>query len=199
MKNPANSNIYEANARNVLEAYAAFVEGTPESLLLAVCDGAPSASACEALASSAERLGFRRSIAWLRLSDKASGASAAAAPELEAAPASAIDPASAPEPAPAADPESAAAADHESAPEPAPALGADDVFAIVEGIDPIALVALDAASCRMLADAYRCDVPQDAHCRIFGRDAAAFRDFTAMLTDEDAKQRAWAILKRLQS
>lgn len=191
MKNPANSNIYEANARNVLEAYAAFVEGTPESLLLAVCEGTPSASTCEALASSAERLGFRRSIAWLRLSDKASGASAAAAPELEAAAASAIDPASAPEPAPAAD--------HESAPEPAPALGADDVFAIVEGIDPIALVALDAASCRMLADAYRCDVPQDAHCRIFGRDAAAFRDFTAMLTDEDAKQRAWAILKRLQS
>lgn len=154
MKNPANSNIYEANARNVLEAYAAFVEGTPESLLLAVCDDAPSASACEALASSAERLGFRRSIAWLSLRPGTADA---------------------------------------------PALSTDDVFTIVEGIDPIALVALDAASCRMLADAYRCDVPQDAHCRIFGRDAAAFRDFTAMLTDEDAKQRAWAILKRLQS
>lgn len=152
MKNPANSNIYEANARSVLEAYAGFVEGAPESLLLAVSGAMPTDDAREALASSAERLGFRRSIAWLRLRPESSDA---------------------------------------------PTLGADDLFAIVEGLDPIALVALDAPSCRLLADAYRCDVPQDAPCRIFGRNAAAFHSFESMLGSNELKQKAWSILKRL--
>ena len=51
MKNPANSNIYEANALSVLEAYAGFVEATPEAMLLIVGEEAPSPAARDALTS----------------------------------------------------------------------------------------------------------------------------------------------------
>ena len=152
MKNPANSNIYEANALSVLEAYAGFVEATPEAMLLIVGEEAPSPAARDALTSSADRLGFKRSIAWLHLREAAD----------------------------------------------APTLGANDLFTITEGLDQVALIALDAASCTLFKEAYRCDVPLDTRTRIFGRTAATFQDFNAMLQEERTKQKAWSILKHLQ-
>ena len=80
---------------------------------------------------------------------------------------------------------------------PAAPLGRDDLFLVVEGIDPLRVVAADVASASALAATYRQDVPLDAHCRLFGRDAVAFRQFESLLGDDAHKQKAWALLKKL--
>lgn len=76
-------------------------------------------------------------------------------------------------------------------------LGAKDLMAIIEGLDPLALIVLDEKGIATLAEAYRCDIPEDSHVRVFGRDTATFHDFASMLDNSDAKQKAWAILKKL--
>ncbi len=78
-----------------------------------------------------------------------------------------------------------------------PRLTKDDLFLVVEGVDPLCVVAADVASAKALAATYRQDVPVDARCRLFGRDAVAFRQFEALLDDSAHKQKAWALLKQL--
>ena len=76
-------------------------------------------------------------------------------------------------------------------------LSAHDVFSIAEGIDPLCVIATDEISARALAGAYGQAVPLDASCRLFGRDAVAFRSFEALLDNASHKQKAWALLKQL--
>lgn len=76
-------------------------------------------------------------------------------------------------------------------------LSAHDIFSIAEGIDPLCVIAADETSAKALADAYGQAVPLDASCRLFGRDAVAFRSFEALLDSNDHKQKAWALLKQL--
>ena len=76
-------------------------------------------------------------------------------------------------------------------------LGDVDLFTLVEGIDPLAVVATDAAAAARLARAYRQSVPADEACRIFCRNAVAFRDLESMLETPEGKQRAWALFKKL--
>ena len=76
-------------------------------------------------------------------------------------------------------------------------LGDVDLFTLVEGIDPLAVVATDAAAAARLACAYRQNVPVDEACRIFCRNSVAFRDLEGMLETSKGKQRAWALFKKL--
>lgn len=76
-------------------------------------------------------------------------------------------------------------------------LGDVDLFTLVEGIDPLAIVATDAAAAARLARTYRQGVPVDEACRLFCRDAVAFRDLEIMLEAPEGKQRAWALFKKL--
>ena len=71
------------------------------------------------------------------------------------------------------------------------------LFLMIEGLDPLCLVAADAASARLLGRAYRCDVSLGKQSRVFGRTCVAFRSFAAMLDDGQEKQVAWALLKKL--
>lgn len=77
------------------------------------------------------------------------------------------------------------------------ALGEDEVFALVEGLDPVALVAADAEAARALSSAFRADVAPGRISRVAGRSCAAFRSFEEMLKAPEAKQKAWALLKQL--
>lgn len=62
----ADSNIYEFNAARALETFAAYAEGTPNATLVVVSERALGTEARNALASSAERLGFGRAgILWV--------------------------------------------------------------------------------------------------------------------------------------
>lgn len=71
------------------------------------------------------------------------------------------------------------------------------LFRLMEGLDPVCVIGADADAAKALGHAYRQDVPLDAPCRLFGRDAVSFRSFTSMLDDAQDKQVAWALLKKL--
>lgn len=77
-------------------------------------------------------------------------------------------------------------------------LGAEDVRTIVEGLDPVALVATDAHAAEALSAAYRTPVTLDADNRLLGRTAIIFQDFEGMMSTPADKQRAWALLKNLR-
>lgn len=87
--------------------------------------------------------------------------------------------------APAADPDAGVSLDPQA------------LFLLVEGLDPVCVVCTDEESATRLGKAYRVEYELDAPVRVFGRPAVAFRDFAAMLADDEGKQRAWHILKSL--
>ncbi len=71
------------------------------------------------------------------------------------------------------------------------------LFLLIEGLDPLCLVAADEQAAHALARTYRCDVPLGRANRAFGRSCVAFRSFPRMLEDGQDKQIAWALLKKL--
>ena len=76
-------------------------------------------------------------------------------------------------------------------------LDSNKAFELVEGLDPLCIVACNAQSAKTLAAAYRTDVNLNALCRLFGRTCVLFENFESMLNTADSKQRAWALLKQL--
>lgn len=70
-------------------------------------------------------------------------------------------------------------------------------FELVEGLDPLCIVASNAQSAKTLAAAYRTEANLNAVCRLFGRTCVLFENFESMLNTADSKQRAWALLKQL--
>ena len=77
-----------------------------------------------------------------------------------------------------------------------------EVFELIEGIDPLALVVADKNAALTLSHAYRtAEGPRVLDPlkvqAILGRDSVVFDSFEGMLTTLDAKQRAWALLKKL--
>ena len=81
---------------------------------------------------------------------------------------------------------------------PEGSLGAEDVRTVVEGLDPVALVATDAFAAELLSAAYRTPLTLDSDNRLLGRTAIIFEDFEGLLTSDDGKQKAWALLKKLR-
>ncbi len=76
-------------------------------------------------------------------------------------------------------------------------LSDQDLFSLVEGVDPLVVVATDAPAAAALSHAYRTDMKLGEAGRLFGRDAVAFRDLEGMLATPEDKQRAWALFKKL--
>ena len=71
------------------------------------------------------------------------------------------------------------------------------VFELVEGIDPLVLVACDAQAAELCAQAARQPFPALQPTRLFGRDARAFAHLNEMLSTETDRQRVWHALKSL--
>ncbi len=156
-----------------LAVYGDFVEGTGNELLLVASTRALGGAAREALEKSAAALGYgARGCAYVVAAVGGAADGGAAAPGL------------------------ADAAD--GAPEPAgTALGARDLLSVVEGLDPLAIVAADADAASLLGRAYRCEIALDAATRVMGRTVAAFRRFEDLLETPEEKQKAWALLKKM--
>ncbi len=89
----------------------------------------------------------------------------------------------------------------------APSLDAHSLKLLVEGIDPLALVASDAAALQLVQQAYPDSTfsPRQANAKrgacwfgsALGRTVVAFERFEGMLGDAGDKQHAWALLKKL--
>lgn len=78
------------------------------------------------------------------------------------------------------------------------ALEPTDIFELLEGLDPRVLIVTDSASAAKLGEAYRWAPSPNSFYRVFGRSCVVFSDFQSMLADSAAKQRGWALLKKLQ-
>ena len=71
----------------------------------------------------------------------------------------------------------------------------NDLFTLMEGVDPLRVVATDTAAAQALAAAYGQPAVPGEHGRLFGRDIVAFHRFEDLLDDATHKQKAWALLK----
>lgn len=76
-------------------------------------------------------------------------------------------------------------------------LDASSLFLLMEGLDPLCVIAADGNAAHLLADAWRSLVPEGGLSRPMGRPTVAFRSFEGMLDTPQDKQRAWALLKKL--
>ena len=76
-------------------------------------------------------------------------------------------------------------------------LGPNDARTLFEGLDPCAIVTTDAEAAALLSRAYSKTLDLDAVNRAACRTVLALSDFEGALDDDEAKQRAWALLKRL--
>lgn len=77
-----------------------------------------------------------------------------------------------------------------------------ELFDLIEGVDPLVLVAADAQAMSALSLAYRLpsgprDIQPDRFQRVLGRNTVAFRSFEDLLATPQKKQQAWALLKQL--
>ena len=71
------------------------------------------------------------------------------------------------------------------------------LFVLIEGLDPICIVAADGKSAALLGRAYHLAVPSGKATRPLGRTAVSFLDFESLLKTPQDKQIAWALLKKL--
>ena len=76
-------------------------------------------------------------------------------------------------------------------------LDPDAVRTLIEGLDPVILIAADAQSNAVLSQAYHVSITANAPLRLMGRSGVAFENFEQMIGTPDGKQRAWALLKTL--
>lgn len=72
------------------------------------------------------------------------------------------------------------------------------LFMLIEGIDPLVVVATDEAATELLTRTYRTTYPTDAAVRAFGRNAVVFADLQSLIATDAGKQQAWHLLKTLR-
>ena len=77
--------------------------------------------------------------------------------------------------------------------------GDRELFACLEGIDPLVVVIADELACALVSQAFREQIPLDAKSRAMGRNVVAFTSFEADLADSATKQRDWAMMKALRA
>lgn len=154
MNNSVNSNIYDYNARQILDRFQDHVIGDPNSTVLVISTNDVNDLVEKAIDNSVRRLGLEDGPStWVKLAGNGKDASE-------------IDP--------------------------------EDLLTIIEGMDPVVLIALDAKSSDALSRTYRQELKLDDMNSIRGRRSAIFKDFPKMLEDDSQKQIAWAVLKRLK-
>ena len=77
-------------------------------------------------------------------------------------------------------------------------LGEKDLYTIIEGIDPIGIIATDDSAARMIGLAYGVECRPNSVQDVNARCTVALGDFALMLKDPDSKQKAWRLMKHLQ-
>lgn len=73
----------------------------------------------------------------------------------------------------------------------------DEVFEVIEGLDPICVVLIGQATHALAAQAFKQDIPAQGRFRLFGRDACAFGNLETLLKTEAGKKSVWALLRGL--
>ena len=74
-------------------------------------------------------------------------------------------------------------------------LDPDALRLLIEGLDPVYLIAAERTAAERLAQAYRTAFDLDCAARVQGRTTAVFDDLPQLLATERGKQTAWSIFK----
>ncbi len=187
-------NIYEFNANSALLLYGAFVDGNPNCTLMVIGERTLDDTARNALVASSEKLGYGKgAIAWVQLVEEV--AEGTSAPGVKSEPSSAERERTSAE--------GNIGADMSTSPDAADTnegqrIGAADLHTIVEALDPIGVVATDAAAASMLSKAYSKQLKINGSNRMDCRTVVAFNEFSTMLSSDEDKQKAWHALKSLK-
>jgi len=73
----------------------------------------------------------------------------------------------------------------------------DQLFEIVEGLDPVCLVTCDDKATHLLTEAYRTQIMPMEPARVFGRSAAPLNNIDTMLETQKGKAHLWKVLRTL--
>jgi len=76
-------------------------------------------------------------------------------------------------------------------------LESTQLFELVEGLDPLFILATDDDSRELCAQTYRTPFAAFARCRLMGREARGFDNMDSLMKSAEGKQRVWAALKTL--
>ena len=189
-------------AQEVWEDFGAHLRGLLAGAVCVVSERTLGSAAQNALAASMERLGYgQRAITYLVLRADEPGAfsgakDASKASSAESSDANNASNASGAESSDANNASKASGAGNASVKTPTQ-LTRENVFKIIEGIDPYAVIAADATSMNVLSHAYGAEFSSGSPARLFGRCAVGFVNFEAMLEDPAKKRAAWEHLKKL--
>ena len=192
MKKTANGNMYTVALDSTWDSFEQNLEGARSGLFLAAYTKPPSEAVLQAMRATAKSLGYGEpgaTFASLRIEPAAQITEA-----LEAAEASSADLSLA-----SSEGEVSAISATLQADSQAPEMLLDPIaiFSLVEGLDPLVIVALDASAASLLSATYKQDILLERAGQLFGRPLVAFADFATHLENPDAKQRAWRLLKTL--
>lgn len=80
---------------------------------------------------------------------------------------------------------------------PKDTLNPQDLFSLLEAVDPVILVSCDQQATSLLSSAYRIALPPFGSAKIFGRFGCFLPGLSTMLATDKGKQQVWAHLKAL--
>ena len=86
---------------------------------------------------------------------------------------------------------------HDTTPSEGVMLDPQAVFLLVEGLDPLFVIAADHTASQTLGAAYRTEYAPDSAIRVFGRPAVAFANLDELLETDAGKQKAWRLFKSI--
>lgn len=71
------------------------------------------------------------------------------------------------------------------------------LFLLVEGLDPLFVIATDRGAAELLGRAFRTEYALDSPIRVAGRSGVAFADLSSLMATPQSKQIAWKLMKSL--
>lgn len=72
-----------------------------------------------------------------------------------------------------------------------------DLFTLIEAICPLCVVSLDRDAATALSHDFNTPLPLEARTLLMGHACICFQDFDSLLSSEEGKHKAWALLKTL--
>lgn len=214
--NKPSPSLYERVAQQHVSRFPGTYDGSVNAAALVVSSRQPSTAAKAALTASFRTLGYTStSIGWAVCTDSSS-----ASAETQQRPSDEPEgeggystPVAFDAQAEKAKPNAAwlagAASDVASQPTPpatpsSPKPGTDtmqpkdgDLFTLVEAICPLCVVSLDRDAATALSHDFNTPLPLEARTLLMGHACICFQDFDSLLSSEEGKHKAWALLKTL--
>ncbi len=184
MINSANSNTYTYAAEATCSQFAHHVEGNIDGLVCVVSSVPAAPVVRNALTASFERLEYgTRPCAWISIAAQNGEGAEGEGAESEGGEGAALV--------------SDLRAGEGEGGEDSPTLTDDELYLIIESIDPLVLVATDTAAAAALSRIFHTSLIAGTPSRLLGRATLTFSNFEHLISTQKGKQKAWSALKKL--